>query len=80
MEDAEMLASQDDGVAVVTQPWSIGRRIAVAALAMLMLIAVAFQRSLPDSQVAVNTEEPQVVAVNDPIRVLLERQHDVQPH
>lgn len=30
-----MLAAQDDGVAVVTQPWSIGRRIAVASITFL---------------------------------------------
>ncbi|MGL6208936.1 MAG: phosphate ABC transporter substrate-binding protein PstS [Paracoccaceae bacterium] len=30
-----MLASQDDGVTVVTQPWSLGRRIAVASIVFL---------------------------------------------
>ncbi len=37
-----MLTSQEDGVAVLTQPWSIGRRISVAAIAFLGLGFLVF--------------------------------------
>jgi phosphate transport system substrate-binding protein len=37
-----MLASQQDGVAVVLQPWSVGRRFAVAALVVLGIGGLVF--------------------------------------
>ncbi|MGL4238576.1 phosphate ABC transporter substrate-binding protein PstS [Tabrizicola sp.] len=37
-----MLASQDDGVAVVAQPWSIGRRFAVASIMFLGIGLLVF--------------------------------------